>query len=333
MVMAGRRAVLAGRRRRRAARLTRTILTVVVLVVAYLAISSIIKTSSSGPDAAVAYADRVRPLVDDSTLQGAALADLRGQAGKLGRMGLERSLDRLARQSKQSATDLQRIGPPRSLKDDHGLLITCLLTRSKAVSTLRAAVDGAFGSGPTDPVTDAVTDVGHSLAVADQAYRLFRDGLPAAARKTLANSAWVPNEDEWARPEVASFVATLRNTTSLAPVHDVAIVSVTTDPAPVGTDNGLDVLPTVKAIHLDVVVANAGNQEERHVAVEVVSTSAGGMDLGRQFVDLAPGQRATVGVTVHPAAGANVDLQVRVGPVGGETNTGDNQRGRQYVFR
>jgi hypothetical protein len=328
-----RRASLDGRRRSRTSRASRWALTAVLLVVAVFAVNSIVKTSAAGPDAALAYADRVRPVIDRSTRDGAALADLRARATELGRIGLDRTLDRLARQTTAARRDAEMVTAPRSLRADHGLLVTALTTRANAVSMLKTGLAGAFGSGPTDPVTEATYQVGHDLGVADQAYRLFVAGLPEAVGKTLPPSVWVPDENSWARPEIASFVATLRNTTSLAPVHDLALIAVTTDPAPVATENGTDVIPMVKSMHLDVIVANAGNQPEKRVAVEAVTTAPSGIDTGRQFVDLAPGQRQTVAITVKVAAGGSLDLQVRIGPAPGEFNVLDNVKTRQFILR
>lgn len=328
-----RRAFLDGRRRSRSTRVTRWAFTVVLLVVAAFAVNSIVKTSAAGPDAAVAYADRVRPIIDRSTRDGAALADLRAGAAALGRAGLDRTLDRITRQTTAASRDAAAVDAPRSLRADHGLLVTALTTRANAVGMLKAALAGAFGSGPTDPVTEATYQVGRDLGVADQAYRLFVAGLPRPAGKTLPPSVWVADENAWARPEIASFVATLRNTTSLAPVHDLALIAVTTDPAPVASENGIDVIPVVKSMHLDVVVANAGNQPEKHVTVEAVATAPGGLDTGRQFVDLAPGQRQTVAITVKVAAGGSLDLQVRIGPSNGEFNVADNVTTRQFILR
>jgi hypothetical protein len=157
--------------------------------------------------------------------------------------------------------------------------------------------------------------------------------MPVSARKTLPASTWVPDDSKWGRPEMAALVSTVRASASSTPVHDVAVVTVAPSPDPVGAEGPAQVLPRSKTLRLDVVVANSGNAPEKRVAVEAVGTSAGGLDTARQFVDLAPGQRQTVALTLHPAAGDNLDVRVRAGPVTGEDKTGDNEVGIAYLIR
>ena len=50
---------------------------------------------------------------------------------------------------------------------------------------------------------------------------------------TIPDSQWVADDSAWSQPDLAVFVASLRSSTSLAPVHDVKVVVVSTDPGPV----------------------------------------------------------------------------------------------------
>ena len=319
--------------RRPPRRFPRLILVALALSVLVVAINSILPTSARGPDEAVAYADRVRPAVDRSTRQAAAVQDLRGQAGQLQATGLRRALERLERESGGLIDEVRQVDPPDDLDVAHGLLITALSTRDRALEELGAALT----ADPNTPIDDAVRvleNVGRDLVVSDRAYQLFLDRLPVQARQTMAPSIWVTDATHWARPEMAALVATVRASGSSAPVHDVALVTVSTEPAPVTAEaDGRQVLPKTKSLRLDVVVANAGNTEERRVAVEAVFTIEGGMDTARQFVDLAPGQRQTVGLTIQPAAGTNATLRVRAGPVNGEDRVADNEQTTNYVMR
>lgn len=298
-----------------------------------VAVNSVITTSARGPDEAVAYADRVRPAVDRSTRQAAAVEDLRNQVGQLPPAALRRSLERLTRDAELLVDEVRAIDPPEELAVAHGLIITTLSTRGTALETMRSALTAA----PSSPVEDAVRlleNVGKDLGVSDRSYQLFLDELPSAARQTMAPSIWVNDASRWGRPEMSALVSTVRASGSAAPVHDVALVTVTPDPAPVGAEpDGRQVLPKTRRLRLDVVVANAGNTEAKRVAVEAVFTIEGGMDTARQFVDLAPGQRATVTLTIQPAAGSNANLRVRAGPVSGEEQTGDNEQSIDYVVR
>jgi hypothetical protein len=305
----------------------------VVASLAVVAINSIVKSSAEGPDPAVVFADRVRPAVDRSSRQAMALEDLRNQAGTLGRDGLKRGVDRLLRESKDLVTDVEDADAEGDLRQTQGLLLTALTTRRDALAALADTLAGRFESGPPEEAVDRLVDVGGDLAVSDRAYELFLARLPDDARTTMPPSVWLSDPNRYARPEMSAFVGTLRASASLAPVRDVAVLTVTTDPVPVGMDGTNKVLPVSRTLKLQVVVVNAGNQAEKRVPVEAVVTSQGGMDTARQFVDLAPGQRATVGLTLRPSPVGVLELKVRAGPLEGEGSLADNEQVSSYVMR
>jgi hypothetical protein len=327
----GRRASVDGRRRSR--RFPRLVFLAVVASLLVLAVNSIVKTSAEGPDPALVFADRVRPVVDRSSRQAMALEDLRSQAGTLGRDGLKRGVDRMLRESRALVIEIEDTRASGELRQTQGLLLTCLATRRDALAALADTLAGRFESGPPEAAIDRLVEVGGDLAVSDRAYQLFLQRLPTAARKTMPPSVWLTDPNHYARPEMAAFVGTLRASASLAPVRDVAVLTVTTDPVPVGHDGTNKVLPVNKTLKLQVVVVNAGNQAEKHVAVEAVVASQGGMDTARQFADLAPGQRATVGLTLRPSPAGVLELRVRIGPLEGETSLADNEQLSTYVMR
>lgn len=303
------------------------------LTVLVIAGNSVISTSARGPDEAVSYADRVRPAVDRSTRQAAAVEDLRAHAGTVQAAALRRSLDRLTRESEALVEQVRDVDPPSVVEVAHGLLLTALSTRDAALDALESALT-APPSAPLEDALRSLETVGQDLVVSDRAYALFLERLPAAARGTMPPSSWASDPNRWGRPEMSALVSTVRASGSSSPVHDVALVTVTPDPAPVGAEaDGRQVLPKSRTLRLDVVVANAGNTAAERVAVEAVFTIEGGLDTARQFVDLEPGARRTVSLSLQPAAGSNANLRVRVGPLAGEERTQDNEQSRDYVVR
>ncbi|HEX7166415.1 MAG TPA: hypothetical protein VF230_05470 [Acidimicrobiales bacterium] len=305
----------------------------VVLSALVVAVNSIVTTSRRGPDAAVTYADQVRPAVDRSTRQAAAVDDVRANVATLESPALRRTLERLVREGKALVEEVRELSAPSDLDVAHGLLVTVLSTRHSALDGMRRALT-ADPSTPADESTATLETAGRDLVVSDRAYQLFLEALPPTARRTMPASTWVPDATRWERPEMAALVATARASASAVPVHDVAVVTVTPTPSPVGADpSGAQVLPKTRSLRLDVVVANAGNAPERRVAVEAVVTTEGGMDTARQFVDLAPGQRQSVGLTLQPAAGPGMTLQVKTVPVNGEERVADNAVTLTYVVR
>ncbi len=320
-------------RRRPPRRSLRWLLLALFATVVVLAVNSVVSSSTDGPDPAIVFADRVRPAVDRSTRQGIALEDLRTTAATLGRDGLKRGVDRLLRESRTLIAEVEGAPAAGDLRATQGLLLTCLTTRTEALDALAATLAGRFENGPPEQAVDALVVVGGDLAVSDRAYELFLQDLPPSARRTMPVSTWLGDPTRYERPEMSAFVGTLRAGASLAPVRDVSILTVSTDPLPVGMDGIQRVLPLSKTLRLQVVVANAGNVEEKRVPVEAVVTSQGGLDTARQFVDLAPGQRATVSLTVRPSPLGVLELKVRIGPLEGEGSIADNEQVSTYVMR
>lgn len=310
-------------RRRGLLRLLVLITAVVVLV---SGVRSVIRTSDTGPDTRLAYVDKVRPHIDASTQQGAALAELREGAASLGADGLRRSLDTLVASTEATYDEVAAVSPPPDIDASRGLLLAALKARAVGVQRIGAVLStGLTPDTPTDQAISALVEAGGDLGVSDRAYNLFVESLPKVARGAAPASSWVGSADTWDRASVSAFVASLRASASVSPVHDVGIVTVVTDPAPVGKDGEAEVIPQTKTLRLQVVVANLGNAPEKRVAVEAVATSAGGMNVGRQFVDLEPGQRKTVELRLTLAAGDPVTVTVAAKPVPGEANLSDNE--------
>jgi hypothetical protein len=179
---------------------------------------------------------------------------------------------------------------------------------------------------------------GDDLATADRTYAVFRRSLAPPGQRAAASlppSRWVSTPGAWSAGELRALLSTLRATAALAPVHDVAVILVATDPAPVGKQDLADVLPPSRTLRLEVVVANVGNEAEKQVPiVAAVTTPAGASDTARQFVDLAPGQRLTVTLGgLQPTHDEVLSLGVRAGPVPNETNLNDNELIRPIVVR
>ncbi len=332
MAVAGRRSGAEGRRRppRRFPKLLFLALAMTLLVIA---VNSIVSSSAEGPDPALVFADRVRPAVDRSTRQAAALEELRTAAPTLGRDGVQRGLERLLRESRDLVLEVERAPVEGEVRRTQALLITCLATRQDALEDIADTVAGRFESGPPEVAIDALVAVGEDLAVSDRAYELFLKRLPAKARDSMPDSVWLPEESRFGRPEMSSFVGVLRAEAGLAQVRDVALVTVATEPSPVGTDGLNRVLPLTKVLKLQVVVANAGTVAEKRVPVEATVSSQGGINTSRQFVDLAAGQRMTVTLTLRPAPGGVLELKVRAGPVETEVGQADNEQVSYYVMR
>lgn len=306
--------------------LFRLLVLVSVAIILFSAVRSVIRSSDTGPDTRLAYVDKVRPEIDASTRQGAALADLRERAASLGSDGLRRSLETLVTSTTATYDGVAAVSPPQDIDASRGLLLAALKARQVGVERIATVLSIELTPDtPTDPAISALVEAGEDLIVSDRAYNLFVESLPKVAREAAPASSWVGSSETWDRASVSAFVASLRSSASVAPVHDIGIVTVITDPAPVGKEGDAEIIPDTKTLRLQVVVANLGNAPEKRVAVEAVATSVGGMNVGRQFVDLEPGQRKTVALKLTLAAGDPVTVTVVAKPVSGETNVSDNE--------
>src|SRR5687767_2335352 len=126
----------------------------VVLTIVVLLVEAAVSSRSDTParqQAALAYIDRVRPLVERSTQQGADLHDVRVNAISLGRDGISRRLERVNREADSVLREGRRLDPPRGLGDANDLLIATFAIRAKAAATTRQALIDALGTQPPEP--------------------------------------------------------------------------------------------------------------------------------------------------------------------------------------
>lgn len=329
---------LASRRRRR--RRPRWLL-VAVLATAVVLLVNAAFSSSDNPShrlAQLAYLDAVRPQVDLSTAQGASIGQVRTDAVRLGRDGTKRRMARVVREADKVLTAVRQAKPPSDLSTAHSILVATVAIRARVASGVAEGLTAALTSGPADRAVDALVKAGQEMVAADQAYKVYVDAMPAPAGVTaplLPASTWAADPQLWTRPELGAFVASIRSSTTLTSVHDVGVLTVVTDPVPVATDGNSSVLPLVKTLRLEVVVANTGNAPEK--AVPVVATligPAGEVDTARDFVDLAPGQRRSVPLGgLRPVPGGPSTLTVVIGPLDGEASIPDNERSLALVLR
>lgn len=320
----------------RRARRGRPLLALLAVAVTAAAVVSAVR--GGGGDAAesrLAWLDGLRPVVERSNELGAELADLRRQVGRLDRPTLSRRLTRMAAEARAIRRDAVGIGHPRALDTPRSLVVAALAIRERAVGSLRPALDAALGTVPVAQAAEALAAVGADLMVADRDYELFVAALPDRERVATLPSRWVPDPGSWQRPELDAFVTTLRSSASLLPVHDIALLSLVTDPPAVGREGDADVLPAVATLRVQVVVANVGNERERRVpVVATVTLPDGSQDTARQFVDLEAGQRLVVRLGgLRVVAGGPVSLVVVAGPLPFESNPAGNELRRTLVFR
>jgi hypothetical protein len=279
----------------------------------------------------LSYLDDVRPLIADSSAQGTDLASLRDSAADLGRPGIRRRLDHIVNGARQTLATARDLDPPAGAQDAHSLLVATLELRVLGASAASKAMVDALGNDSRSSVVARLVAAGKNLVAADQNYRAFVDIVGTTMAKgtasAVAPSAWVPEGTQWEEPELTAFVNILKANSSVNPVVDVSTILVETNPAAVGMDGARLLLPKTTAVKLQVVVANIGNQPQKHVAVVAsLSVNNGPPDVATNYVDLTPGKRQAISVRGLKASPGDAVLTVTIGPLGGETSTVDNTK-------
>ncbi len=316
----------------------RWLLLAVIATVVVLAINAAMSARSLAPAQDLAqqsYLDQVVPAIQQSTQEGMEIDATRAQALTLGSETLTTRLQEVATNAAQTLAQVRRLTPPKPLQTAHDLLIATLAIRADGADAFRQAMAGAIsGQGTPTPVRQIV-DVGRDLDASDRAYALFVKAMPNV-NVAMPPSQWVGDATTYSETEVSVFLATLRSAKSLAPVHDTAVVVVTTDPTAVSVNGSTEVLPVSKLLNMQIVVADIGNQSEKNLTVSAtIAPSANGpTEMVRDFVDLAPGQRRTVklgGLRAQP--GVATTLTVKIDTVPGEANPADNVKTITFIMQ
>jgi hypothetical protein len=310
-------------RRRRPPVLVILGLVVAVVVIVVLALPG----SQSSPNQQ-SYLDIVRPQLQISAQQGAVVRDMRANAASFDRTTLLQRVSDVASTSASVQRQAGLVGPPGSLGSSGGLLYQSLKMRAEATASLRDGLQVALSGAPSDQAQTQLARAGQELIDADGLYGSFLRALPRsqAASISMPQYRWVLNQADWARPALGLYVLGLRASPSLAVRHDVALVLVSTQPAPTSYMGSVAVLGLARQLSVGVVVANNGNATEH--GVPVVVTLAGGQTQSvRTVVDLDPGQRRALdlgGLSLAPRS-LSV-LTVTVGPVDGDPTPADGRQ-------
>lgn len=267
------------------------------------------------------------------------------------RPGLQIALDGLVQQSADEATGARAAAGATPLGSVGAGFAAVFADRAKAMSDLRAAIDGYLGMQPP-PVSGAATTVASSsgvgvsatlltateatnriaaagalLAQSDSLYRSVRHALrTAAGNGRLPASAWVHDPQLWAAGAVASQIDLMASSPSLAVVHYLALRTVQISPPALPTPQGgsanVSVLTPTNQISVDVVLANDGTVAEPRATVHytVADQSSGATSSRTKTVALAPDtSQALPTATFGVAAGTTYVLTVSVDVPAGQT--------------
>ncbi len=311
-----------------------------VLSLVTVAVSLVSSAGGDGPARRFSeqgYLDRMRPLVERSSAQGAGLARIRSQGLRLGREATMRQLGRVTQDARAVLAEVEAADPPTSLSVARSVLLTTMAVRARAAAGAENGFTQVYAAVPPATPIEILAGAGEDAAAADRTYAIFLESLLAfegARSVVMPPSRWVTDPGLWERGELTVFVGAVRASASPTPVRDLTLLLVTIRPPAVGTEGTAPVLPLVRAFQLDVVVANVGNAQERNVPVVATLSGGGASDRVQGSVDLDPGQRRSLTLNgLRPVPAGPATLRVVVGPVAGEPNTADNERSQPVVLR
>jgi hypothetical protein len=301
---------------------------VVVAAIVILAIGAVAQIGpASGPDRRIvdrSFAELAGPIVADSNESGSALRALLGDGPTLKRTTFFSDVDEIATAAAVDDREFAGLSPPQPGGDAAGKCGATMAGRQEATARIGNALEdllgGRRGVGGGDEATAAraLEGAGGVLEAADASWVDCRRSLrraPGGAR--LPASVWVADPGVWSGSSVGQFVAALVSSGSLAAVHSLTLIAITTDPASVPGPPGVAVVPPVSALRVMVVLVDQGNIDEEGVRLVVSAAPLGTVRTPapvRARADVDIGESVTVSppaLSVRPGASYVIHVTAR----------------------
>jgi hypothetical protein len=323
---------LAGRSARRAGAGVRWLAVGIIITLLILLIDASLHSKSLNQGEQLAtgqWETQVLPIITTSSAEGRVIASIWANGLSTPGAGIASELQQVATGSAQAYNSIVKLHPPAALDGPAGLLEACLYSRKTAAASLQAGFANVLGASvPGAKVVtpnaaaavQAIQSAGNDIQVGDQTYSLFMKSLPAHLGLKIPPSSWYSNPAPYQTQTASVFFASLQNAVNPAPVHQVRVYAISSNPSPVSVQGTTQILPDATAITLTIVVADVGNQPENNLTVTAAISPAGrGSSSVRDFVNLSPGQSySIVGLgPLNPPQGVPVTLTVTVTPPAG----------------
>jgi hypothetical protein len=309
----------------------------VVAVVVVLAVGAVSQIGpASGPDRRTvdrSFAVLTAPIVAQSNATGSALNALVRNGPSLSRTAFFADLASLAAATTEADRQFDSLSPPDPRGDAAERCGSAMAGRQRAVGRVGAALGRLLGGrrglgGGDEAVAAAALDgAGTLLVTADTSWAACRRALrraPGSAR--LPASTWMSDPGAWNAPALGRLVAALVSSRTLAPVHRLAILAVSTDPPAVPATSGVAVLTPTAALRVRIVLADQGNVDEWGVRVVVTAVPAGTVRAPapvRTDIDIGAGASVALSpppLVVRPGTSYVLDITVTA-PSGATTST------------
>lgn len=305
----------------------------IALAVAVLLLTVMIKAVGGGDS----WQPKAVQLAQNQAKLGREVAALRTQLKSLDRLELFRRMRAWQRQASADLAGARELAPPKEGRVQNGYLIAAIGLRAGALRRFDPAVRNALSDTDLQVAQSQLINVMEDLLLADRSYELFRTSWRKDGGAKPPASQWIADEEDASPQGVGDFVRELRKQAPLKAIYNLAVVSVTIDPKPVGKDGDRDAIPFTKSLAVAVVIENTGNQRIAATTVSAVlisETDPEPKTVEGHVGSMAPKDRKSITLNgLDPAPGVLNLLRVTVGPVGEELNTIDNVREYPFLMR
>ncbi len=285
----------ASRRPRR--RATVAILLIITLVSGIIALAVRYRTERRD---SVDYLALVKEISDDQALVATGLADLFTTMGDLERPDIVGRITRLDTEVQDMLGLFEEVTVTVAVGEANGFFVVAASSWAGGLSVLSDAIIEVLDGEGDGRLGVAMLDAGFAdLRVGDRAYQLFRQSLDRIdsdlVTREYADFGYVAGEREILY-DAAAIANHLRTTLRFVENRDVS-VRATTDPEPLGSENGIRVVPDSDAFSVQVVVTNEGNVSVELITVTSRLGAAGGDESDERseiVAVLEPGEATTV---------------------------------------
>lgn len=276
------------------------------------------------------YLDQALEFADGEADLAARLADLLDRLEQVGRPGMVTVLDELQKGTRQLAADLEEAGSPPGQLSGGSLYLHIAADRWQAgIEYLRRGLL-ALSESAVDPSGLGWVERGLTeLQVGDAAFAGFLETLQdvdtSAMSRDFPAAAFVAGGDPTTY-SAEDLARRLVMTPGLEATRNIAVADLHLDPAPVGEQVGLPVVPLSESLSVEVTVANRGSARvgSIEVTLDLLSTE-GTIYQDRQSAgSLEPGAATAVAFADLPVEPGGL-YEVIVSLVGEDDDPSDDQ--------